>query len=48
MVLVEAKLWSGKSGVGEFDLLGRYLQILDDLEPILPAFRPLSSAASST
>lgn len=31
VVLVEAKLWSGKSGTGKWDQLVRYLSILDDL-----------------
>jgi hypothetical protein len=31
VVLVEAKLWSGKSGTGEWDQLARYLRLLDDL-----------------
>ena len=30
-LLVEAKLWSGKSGAGENDQLVRYLQVLDEL-----------------
>jgi hypothetical protein len=36
VVLIEAKLWSGKSGTGERDQLVHYLRILDDL----PALRP--------
>lgn len=31
VLLVEAKLWSGKSGSGEYDQLVRYLRALDDL-----------------
>src|SRR5262249_52947073 len=30
-LLVEAKLWSGKSGTGEYDQLVRYLHVLDGL-----------------
>ena len=32
VILIEAKLWSGKSGIGEHDQLSRYLRILDDLD----------------
>jgi hypothetical protein len=31
VVVVEVKLWSEKSGAGEFDQLARYLRLLDDL-----------------
>src|SRR4051812_13600263 len=31
VILIEAKLWSGKSGTGEWDQLARYLRLLDDL-----------------
>jgi hypothetical protein len=31
ILLVESKLWSGKSGIGEWDQLVRYMRILDDL-----------------
>ena len=30
VVLIEVKLWAGKSGSGEHDQLARYLQVLDD------------------
>jgi hypothetical protein len=39
-LLVEAKLWSGKSGTEQWDQLVRYLGVLDDLEAVgvsLPA-----------
>lgn len=35
-LLVEAKLWSGKSGTGEWDQLVRYLGVLDRLEEVCP------------
>jgi hypothetical protein len=31
LVLIEAKLWAGKSGAGEKDQLAKYLRLLDDL-----------------
>ena len=34
VVLIEAKLWSGKSGVEENDQLVRYLGVLDDLDAV--------------
>ncbi len=40
VILIEAKLWSAKSGTGEHDQLGRYLQVLDDLGPVLPGVPP--------
>jgi hypothetical protein len=33
-ILIEAKLWATKSGVGENDQLIRYLRLLDDLEAV--------------
>ena len=39
VVLIEAKLWSEKSGKGEFDQIARYIQLLeqpDTLRPRLP------------
>jgi hypothetical protein len=41
VLVVEAKLWSDKSGTGQYDQLGRYLDILDDLSNVDP---PLASA----
>ncbi len=34
VLLIEVKLWSGKSGEGDHDQLCRYLKILDDLAPL--------------
>jgi hypothetical protein len=39
VVLIEAKLWSDKSGAGEFDQIARYVRLLeqpDSLRPRLP------------
>lgn len=33
-VLIEVKLWSGKSGFGEKDQLARYVRLLDELETL--------------
>jgi hypothetical protein len=48
VLIIEAKLWSGKSGTGEKDQLFRYLQILenlDDLDLPLPSARLRSAVA---
>ena len=37
VLIIEAKLWASKSGTGEHDQLGRYLDILDDLGEIVPS-----------
>lgn len=34
VLIIEAKLWSGKSGTGEKDQLFRYLQLLENLEEL--------------
>jgi hypothetical protein len=34
IVIVEVKLWSGKSGLEEWDQLARYVRLLDDLKSI--------------
>jgi hypothetical protein len=44
VLLIEAKLWSDKSGTGEFDQIARYLRLLDDPGPVLP---PLPQKFSS-
>jgi hypothetical protein len=36
VLLLEAKLWSDKSGIGERDQIARYLRLLDDPGPVLP------------
>jgi hypothetical protein len=37
VLIIEAKLWANKSGTGEHDQLGRYLDVLDDLGKIVPS-----------
>lgn len=37
VVLVEVKLWAGKSGYGEHDQLMRYLRIADSIQGLTPA-----------
>ena len=35
LILIEAKLWAGKSGTGKNDQLVRYLKVLDDARTVL-------------
>ena len=34
IIVFEVKLWARKSGTGEFDQLGKYLDLLNNLEPL--------------
>jgi hypothetical protein len=49
VLIIEAKLWANKSGAGEQDQLGRYLDILDDLCSVEPSLssEELGSAFSA-
>jgi len=45
VILIEAKLWSQKSGTGDFDQIARYLGLLDDPQEINPKLPPSFSSA---
>lgn len=45
VIVIEAKLWSQKSGTGEFDQIARYLHLLDDASTINPRLPDAFSSA---